>query len=240
MAMPKFNHNQLIAQFQDFRQKLYNCFESCSDACMDLLDALAGNTGANSIAELSLNPLFPRTYNSLYKAIKASFNTNIQEKNKEEEQKEPNNLIRVVSELIEQTTSKGRILNITILAWHQMLMRGTKEQKMYRHPFTLIRVHVTDDAGNSVWKPMWLIVIGDQREEISPTVAYNSYRQRYDIEHMLRFGKQRLLMTEFQTPDVKHEENWIRLVMLAYVQLWAARELATHLPRAWERYLEQN
>jgi hypothetical protein len=53
MAMPQLNHNQFIAQFQDFRQKLHNCFESCRDACMDLLDALAGNTGANSIAELS-------------------------------------------------------------------------------------------------------------------------------------------------------------------------------------------
>ena len=74
---------------------------------MDLLDALAGNTGANSIAELSLSPLFPRSYNSIYKAIKASFNTNIQEKNneveeEEEEQEKPNNLIRVVSELIKQ------------------------------------------------------------------------------------------------------------------------------------------
>lgn len=59
--------NQLIAQFQDFRQKLYNCFESCSDACMDLLDALAGNTGADSIVELSLSPLFARSYNSIYK-----------------------------------------------------------------------------------------------------------------------------------------------------------------------------
>ncbi|MCC5611176.1 hypothetical protein LC612_31575 [Nostoc sp. CHAB 5834] len=67
MAMPKFNNNQLIAQFQDFRQKIYNCFSSCSDACMDLLDALAGNTEANSIAELSLSPLFPRSYNSIYK-----------------------------------------------------------------------------------------------------------------------------------------------------------------------------
>ncbi len=110
MAMPQLNHNQLIAQFQDFRQKLYNCFESCSDACMDLLDALAGNTGANSIAELSLSPLFPRSYNSIYKAIKESFNTNSQEMNNEVEEKEeveveeekPNNLIRVVSELIDQ------------------------------------------------------------------------------------------------------------------------------------------
>lgn len=54
MRMPKFNNNQLVARFQDFRQKIYNCFELCSDACMDLLDAFAGNTGANSIAELSI------------------------------------------------------------------------------------------------------------------------------------------------------------------------------------------
>jgi hypothetical protein len=140
--------------------------------------------------------------------------------------------------LTQQTTRKGRIFNITLLAWHQMLMRGTKDQKMYRHPFTLVRVHVTDDIGNSVWKPMWLVVIGDRREEISPPVAYQSFRQRFDIEHMFRFSKQHLLMTQFQTPDVKHEENWIRLVMLAYAQLCAAKDLATHLPRPWERYLK--
>lgn len=45
-------------------------------------------------------------------------------------------------------------------------------------------------------------------------------------------------MTEFQTPDVKHGENWIRLVMLAYAQLWVAKDLAFHLPRPWERYLK--
>ncbi len=427
MAMQKNNYNPLIAQFQDFRQKLYNSFYRSSDACMDLLDALAGNTVANSIAELSLSPLFSRSYNSIYKAIKEAFNTTCQdtdnkvEEAEEEEEEKPNNLIRVVSELIEQPqqrhfylfatdttphprpyartlvergyiyqpntikgnkpinighsysllsilpeketernaawaiplsgervsldksavdvaseqiqsvmcdsslpwheklcvlvadtaysqrsflfeqskhknlvvvarcrsnrifyqspsleesnkkrgcpkkygkrfdlgdtetwhspdeitlivqkTSKGRLLNVTIQAWHQMLMRGTKLQKMYRHPFTLVRINVTDDTNQSLWKPMWLIVMGDQREKISPTVAYQSYRQRFDIEHMLRFGKQRLLMTEFQTPDIKHEENWIQFVLLAYVQLWAARDLATHLPRPWERYLEQN
>jgi DDE superfamily endonuclease len=423
MAMEKNNYNPLIAQFQNFRQKLYNCFESCSDACMDLLDALAGNTGASSIAELSLNPLFQRSYNSIYKAIKESFNTTSPETNNEAEVEEekPNNLIRVVSELIDQpqqrpfylfatdttphprpyartlaergyiyqpntikgnkpinighsysiisvlpeketgnvapwsipisgervslnksgvevgskqvsevmcdsslqwhqqlcvlvadtaysqrsflfeqskhqnllviarcrsnrifyqsplvdvsnkkrgcpkkygerfdlgnaetwhqpnqitqiqqTTRKGRLLNVTIQAWNQMLMRGSKNQKMYCHPFTLLRINVANDTNESLWKPMWLIVMGDQREKISPTVAYQSYRQRFDIEHMLRFGKQRLLMTEFQTPDVKHEENWIQFVLLAYVQLCAARDLATHLPRPWERYLEQN
>ncbi len=48
---------------------------------MDLLDAIAGNTEADSIAELSLSPLFQRSYNSIYKAIKESFNTNIEDKN---------------------------------------------------------------------------------------------------------------------------------------------------------------
>ncbi len=32
---------------------------------------------------------------------------------------------------------------------------------------------------------------------------------------MFRFKKQRLLMTNYQTPEVKNEENWIRLVMQA-------------------------
>lgn len=48
---------------------------------------------------------------------------------------------------------------------------------------------------------------------------------------MWRFGKQRLLMAAFQTPEVKHEENWVQLTLLAYTQLWVARELALHLPR---------
>ena len=83
MAMPQLNHNQLIAQFDYFRQQLRECFESYSDSIIDLLDALAGNsTGVNSVAELSLNPLFSRNYNSVYKAIKESFNTNIKDKEK--------------------------------------------------------------------------------------------------------------------------------------------------------------
>lgn len=80
----------------------------------------------------------------------------------------------------------------------------------------------------------------DKKEWFAYNLREPSYRQRYDLEHMFRFSKQRLLMTEFQTPEIENEENWIRLVMLSYVQLWAARELARHLPRAWERYLKQN
>jgi hypothetical protein len=121
-----------------------------------------------------------------------------------------------------------------------MLMKGTKNYQMNRHPFTLLQITVRDEIGNAVWKPMWLIVIGSRRHELSLIDCYESYRQRYDMEHLFRFGKQKLLMTAYATPDINHEENWFKLTLIAYVNLWAARNLAAVLPRPWENYLTQN
>jgi hypothetical protein len=84
---------------------------------------------------------------------------------------------------------------------------------------------------------MWLIAIGDRRNELTLLDIYQSYRQRYDLEHFFRFGKQRLLMNSYLTPDTKHEENWFQLILIAYVNLWAARNLAACFPRDWEKYL---
>lgn len=433
--MQIINNNQLIAQFRSFRQHLRGFFKLCGDSIIDLLDALSSNSnGASSPAELSLSPLFERTYNSVYKAIQKSFNFN---DNKKKKRKRLRNLTRLIAEVtpqpqerpfylfatdttphprpfsatlaersyvyqpntltgnkpvgvghafsfvsllpekhlqksapwsiplsaervpigkkgihvgieqinvlmsdeslpwhkklsvlvadstyshrsflfdlskyknlvviarvrsnrifystppkqqeekkrgcpkkfgecfdlsnentwrppdettqIQSITKKGRQFTVTLDAWQHMLMRGTKEEQMYKCPFTLVRVNVTDDTGCAVWKPMWLIVMGEQRERIPLAEVYSCYRQRFDIaeswrcrlpsrqtfqdEHMFRFKKQRLLMTNFQTPEVEHEENWIRLVMLAYVQLWAAKQLSNYLPRPWERYSQQD
>ena len=90
---------------------------------------------------------------------------------------------------------------------------------------------VTDVEGKQVWSPMWLIAIGSRRHQLTCLDIYQSYRQRFDLEHLWRFGKQRLLMTAFHTPEVKHEVHWVQLTLLAYTQLWVARELAQHLPR---------
>ena len=60
------------------------------------------------------------------------------------------------------------------------------------------------------------------------------------MEHLFRFGKQKLLMSAYSTPDVNHEENWFKLTLLAYVNLWSARNLAIVLPRPWEQYLKAN
>jgi len=137
------------------------------------------------------------------------------------------------------TTCRGCQLTVTVSAWTQMLMRGKKDCPMHQAPFTLLQIQVTDTDGKLVSPPMWLIVIGQRRSELTPLDSYQAYRQRFDLEHFLRFGKQRLLMTAYSTPEVQHEENWVQLTLLAYVQLWAARELAVYLPRSWERYQQQ-
>jgi hypothetical protein len=133
-------------------------------------------------------------------------------------------------------TLRGRKINVTITTWDNMLMRGSKALPAHQHPFTLVRiVSVDEESGKSLFKPMWLIIMGKRRSEISLIQAHQSYRQRFDLEHTFRFKKQNLLLSDFETPDVEHEQNWVYLVMLAYVELWAAHFLAVALLRPWER-----
>lgn len=106
-------------------------------------------------------------------------------------------------------TRRGRTIDVTITVWHNMLMRGGKGLPTHQCPFTLLRVVSVDEAGRTLWRPMWLIVMGDRREEISSLQAYQSYRQRFDLEHTFRFQKQNLLLNGFETPEVEHEEQWI-------------------------------
>lgn len=135
------------------------------------------------------------------------------------------------------TMKKGRLLKVKIRNWSDMLMQGSHNCPMHSMPFTLIQIQVSDQEGKEVWKPMWLIVTGQRRHELTAIEGYQAYRQRYDMEHLLRFGKQRLLLNASATPEVEHEENWVSLSFLAYVQLWVARKLAVTLPYPWERYL---
>lgn len=135
-------------------------------------------------------------------------------------------------------TRRGRRIDVTITAWEDMLMRGSKAMPAHQCPFTLLRVESVDESGKIPFQPMWLIIIGQRRSNITLAEAYHAYRQRFDLEHTFRFQKQNLLLNTFETPEVEHEQQWVYLVMLAYVQLWAAHALAIALPRPWESYLK--
>ena len=138
-------------------------------------------------------------------------------------------------------TKKGQTYTVQLAGWYNMVRTGTRDIPMHKYPFTLVRARVVDAQGRAVFKhAMWLLAIGERRAELSLVAIWEAYGCRYDMEHFYRYGKQRLLWAAFQTPNVAHEENWWRIVQLAYLQLWLARSLAKALPNPWERYLPQS
>jgi hypothetical protein len=136
------------------------------------------------------------------------------------------------------TSRRGRTYTVHIEAWEPLLMRGKQAFPMHGHPFTLVRIRLLHSDGHPAFnRPLWLVVVGQRQHELSLLEVYQAYAQRFDLEHFFRFGKQRLLLASYQTPDIEHEETWWQLVQLAYVQLWLARSLADATPQPWERYL---
>ncbi len=136
---------------------------------------------------------------------------------------------------------RGKHYTVDIRAWHHMLMRGKNKPhrlRMHQYPFTLVRIALLNRDGKAAFKrPLWLLVFGERRHELTLQDIYKAYTQRSDLEHFFRFGKQRLLLDKFQTPETAHEEHWWPLAHLAYLQLWVARHAAVATPRPWEKYL---
>ncbi len=135
------------------------------------------------------------------------------------------------------TNKKGKLQVVIIECWDAVIMRGTRQSTISDYPFRLLRVRVYKESGELLFnRPLWLIAAGERRHELSMLDIFNSYRQRFDLEHFFRFGKDRLLMDKIQTPDTLHEEAWWQFVMFSYAQLYLARNMAENRLRPWERY----
>jgi hypothetical protein len=139
------------------------------------------------------------------------------------------------------TSHGGHTYTVKMQGWYNMLMPGkNKPQRipMADHPFTLVRVSVyRADGTRAFYRPLWLLVVGARRGELSLQQIYEAYAARENIEQFFRFGKQKLLLTAYQTPETEREAQWWQVVHLAYDMLWVARHLAHHMPQPWERYL---
>jgi hypothetical protein len=142
-----------------------------------------------------------------------------------------------------KTNHKGQRHWVQIQAWQKVLMRGKCKRfqlPMQRYPFTLVRIGLYNDRKELVFAdPLWLIVMGRERQKLSLEEIYAAFCERSSMEHFFRFSKRNLLLDKFQTCETEHEESWWQLVTLAYLQLWVAREYATCLPRPWEQHLPQ-
>ena len=97
---------------------------------------------------------------------------------------------------------------------------------------TVARISAYDPNGKMVYQhPLWIAALGKRRDEISAFEIFDYYLSRYDIEHFFRFGKEKLLLDDFQTFDTEHEEDWWRFATLTYTQLYLTRKLVALLPK---------
>ena len=69
------------------------------------------------------------------------------------------------------TSRRGRAYQVVIRAWHNILMPGKNKPtrlRMSNYPFTLVRIMLLDESGQSRFKhPLWLLVVGERRYELS-------------------------------------------------------------------------
>jgi hypothetical protein len=138
----------------------------------------------------------------------------------------------------EGRTSRGRGVQIVLQRWTDRLMRGQRDAPMHTRPFDVIRCRAFDEEGTLVFKRrLWLIVMGERRREIGVHPCDDAYRQRFDWEHVFRFGKHHLVWDPYPTPEGEHEENGWELACLAATPLGLAASRAAAVPRPWERSL---
>ena len=132
----------------------------------------------------------------------------------------------------------GKSAIVRIKGYNNMLIRSKRGKIMKDKPFRLISIELIDPLTNKpVFKrKMWLAVWGKKRMQLTLEQIYWSYRNRFDIEHYFRFGKQRLLMDSYQTPDIQHQDNWMQIVGLAYWLLWVASQEARPCVYKWQKY----
>ncbi len=135
----------------------------------------------------------------------------------------------------------GKNCIVSMEIWENMMVRTQRKKSMKDKPFRLVRIRLLDPLTNQPLfkKSMWLCVWGARRMELSVEEIYWAYRNRYDIEHFFRFGKQKLLLDKYQTPDEDHFQNWMEVVNMAYWLLFVGKGEAKHTCRKWQQYDEK-
>lgn len=134
--------------------------------------------------------------------------------------------------------TSGRKCLVEVRIWENEMIRSKRGKSMKDKPFRLVNIKLKDpQTGEAIFKKqLWLAVCGKRRMELTGEEIFWSYRQRFDIEHFFRFGKQRLLLDKFQTPDIEHLDNWMEIVSLSYWLLWVSRKEADVKTLKWRKY----
>jgi hypothetical protein len=82
-------------------------------------------------------------------------------------------------------------------------------------------------------KPLWLWYAGPVPPD--PRVLWRAYVHRFDVEHTLRFCKERLGWDRARVRTPEQMDHWTWVVLAAYTQLRLARRLVADRRLPWER-----
>lgn len=135
------------------------------------------------------------------------------------------------------TNSKDKTYKVELSLWKSMKLRTSDGVNMKEVEFSVVRVRqIAPQTGEIKGKPLWLSVHGKRKEEIDLWDIFQLYKCRFDIEHYFRFGKQKLLLNDYQTPEEEHYNNWHQIVAIAYWFLFAASQDILDVRMPWEIY----
>ncbi len=129
----------------------------------------------------------------------------------------------------QQMLADPRRGTVTISVWTGIRVRGTAGA----HPFCLARITMERLPRSArAPEPLWLAWL----EAAPPDLAllWDSYRQRFTIEHAIRFAKQALGWTSVRLSDPAAADRWSWLVALVWWQLWLGRRLVADARLPWQ------
>ncbi|MCP4653451.1 MAG: hypothetical protein GY858_08765 [Candidatus Omnitrophica bacterium] len=134
--------------------------------------------------------------------------------------------------------ASGKKYLVSIRGWNDMMIRSKRGESMKDKPFRLLCIKLLDPQTlEPIYKrALWLSLCGKRNKEVTLEEAFWAFRNRFDIEHFFRFGKQNLLLDSFQTPIEENLDNWLEFVSLAYWILWVAQPMAKHSCPKWQQY----
>jgi hypothetical protein len=141
---------------------------------------------------------------------------------------------------IYRITSKGRHLRIRIRRWTKMMLRSKNGYSMKEVVSDLVGISVFDAVTKErVYKhDTFLAVTGLMRARLSLEEIFDKFRHRFDIEVTNRFCKQKLLLDSYQTPELKHFENWVLIVQMSLWLLFCASDEVENVCKKWQQYSE--
>jgi len=117
----------------EFRENLYSFFPHRADALMDLIDALASNTTAHSIVELSLSQFFRREYSSIFDAIENFFVPSKPEKETQEKRLKEQEILRLIAPYLPASEQRKYHLFGTDVTYLPRQFSKTLEDRSFVH-----------------------------------------------------------------------------------------------------------